>query len=497
MMSFLVERQSDSFMNSFFEFVVYLLIFLTVYAISTYLQDRLGVLWREELTHHYLERYLDKKNYYFLEIHPTIDNPDQRISEDIHSFVNKSITIFFLIFDSFLQLFAYSVVLWEISRTLFFLALVLSLFANILGVAFFGKKLTSINKEKYELEANLRFSLIQLREQRESIALSHTEPQERESLLESFQLILNNTKQLILLKSGLLFFQLGSKNLFTIFPTLYLSGMYIAKEIPFGTIEQGGIAFVTLLYSLNVIIDQLQQITVLQADSKRLTELSEKLTRSATHSPKSFGSPESSNILLKIHQLHLFTPKGTPLFFIPDWEVSLKDRFLLSGENGSGKTTFLKILANLHTFYTGEIQIHPSYQPILIPQTRFFSQRSLLSQILPPALNLSPEELREIYFPLVNLDPLFLKKELSLSRNWNSLLSSGEKQKLALLSVFLLPKSVFFLDESTSSLDEASQILFYTNAINSSIPFHTVSHQSSLLQFHTRTCKIQNRHFFS
>ena len=277
MMSFLVEREKENYISSFYRFLIFLFIFLSVYALNTYFQDRLGIIWREQLTNLFFNRYLNNKNYYYLQIQDQIDNPDQRISEDINSFVNKSISIFFLIFDSFLQLFAYSFLLWDISKILFFIAVALSILTNFIGITLFGKKLTIINKEKYELEANLRFSLIQLRENSESIALSNKEDTEKKSLLGSFYLILENTKKLILLKSGLIFFQLGSKNIVNVVPTLYLAGMYISKEIPFGIIEQGSVAFVTLLYSLTVISDQLQQISVLQADSKRLVELEENL----------------------------------------------------------------------------------------------------------------------------------------------------------------------------------------------------------------------------
>jgi ABC-type uncharacterized transport system fused permease/ATPase subunit len=209
MMSFLVEREKENYISSFYRFLIFLFIFLSVYALNTYFQDRLGIIWREQLTNLFFNRYLNNKNYYYLQIQDQIDNPDQRISEDINSFVNKSISIFFLIFDSFLQLFAYSFLLWDISKILFFIAVALSILTNFIGITLFGKKLTIINKEKYELEANLRFSLILLRENSESIALSNKEESEKKSLLSSLYLILDNTKKLIILKSGLIFFQLG------------------------------------------------------------------------------------------------------------------------------------------------------------------------------------------------------------------------------------------------------------------------------------------------
>jgi vitamin B12/bleomycin/antimicrobial peptide transport system ATP-binding/permease protein len=499
MMSFLVERESENYLSSFYKFLFFLLLFLSVYALNTYLQDRLGIIWREQLTNLYFNSYLNNKNYYYLQIGNQIDNPDQRISEDINSFVNKSISIFFLIFDSFLQLFAYSILLWDISKILFFIAVVLSILTNFIGITFFGKKLTIINKEKYELEANLRFSLIELRENSETIALSNLEVTEKKSLLNSLYLILENTKKLIILKSGLIFFQLGSKNIITVIPTLYLAGKYISKEIPFGIIEQGSVAFVTLLYSLTVISDQLQQISILQADSKRLVELNENfLDDNLSPSIVKFEPLPNSNYL-QISNFQLFTQNNKVLFALDSLVAKNSDHVLITGESGSGKTTFLKCLANLHSYSIGSVQMDNSKETLFLPQNPFFTNRSLISQIVPNGIEITEEELREIYFPLVNLPSGFRYKELVSPRKWNILLSNGEKQKLEIIKIFIASHFYYFLDESTSSLDEQSIVIIYSNFLKKSIGFHSISHNPLLRKFHTlsleindQKCNIQN-----
>jgi len=493
MMSFLVERENENYMSSFYKFLFFLFIFLSVYALNTYFQDRLGIIWREQLTNEFFNRYLNNKNYYYLQIRNQIDNPDQRISEDINSFVNKSISIFFLIFDSILQLFAYSFLLWDISKTLFFIAVVLSILTNFIGITFFGKKLTLINKEKYELEANLRFSLIQLRENSESIALSNKEDSEKKSLLSSFYLILENTKKLILLKSGLILFQLGSKNIINVVPTLYLAGMYISKEIPFGIIEQGSVAFVTLLYSLTIISDQLQQISVLQADSKRLVELEENLTEENIISSNVKIEPLPNSIYLQISSFQLFTLDNNVLFTLDSLKAKNSDHILITGESGSGKTTFLKCLANLHSNSKGSVQIDNFKKTIFLPQNPFFTTRSLISQIVPSGIEITKEELQEIYFPLVNLPSSFRHKDLDSPMKWNLVLSNGEKQKLEIIKIFISNNSYYFLDESTSSLDEHSITTIYSNFLKRSIAFHSISHNPMVRKFHTLLLEINDK----
>jgi len=493
MMSFLVEREKENYISSFYRFLIFLFIFLSVYALNTYFQDRLGIIWREQLTNLFFNRYLNNKNYYYLQIQDQIDNPDQRISEDINSFVNKSISIFFLIFDSFLQLFAYSFLLWDISKILFFIAVALSILTNFIGITLFGKKLTIINKEKYELEANLRFSLIQLRENSESIALSNKEDTEKKSLLGSFYLILENTKKLILLKSGLIFFQLGSKNIVNVVPTLYLAGMYISKEIPFGIIEQGSVAFVTLLYSLTVISDQLQQISVLQADSKRLVELEENLREKNLIASIIKIEPLPNSIYLQISSFQLFTPDDKVLFALDSLNVRNTDHLLITGESGSGKTTFLKCLANLHSNSVGSVQMDNFKKTLFLPQNPFFTNRSLISQIVPIGIEVTKEELQEIYFPLVNLPSGFRHKELEIPMKWNLALSNGEKQKLEIIKIFIANHFYYFLDESTSALDEQSIDIIYSNFLKKSIAYHSISHNPILKNYHTLLLEINDK----
>src|SRR5262245_23409884 len=69
------------------------LLYVAVFAASTLAaviyrasEERLGLLWREWLTRRLLERYLRSGRYYRLKERGEIENPDQRISDDVRSF---------------------------------------------------------------------------------------------------------------------------------------------------------------------------------------------------------------------------------------------------------------------------------------------------------------------------------------------------------------------------------------------------------------------------
>src|SRR6185369_14317733 len=59
-----------------------------------WMEERLALLWRESLSEHLIERYFNNRAYYRLRGADAVDNPDQRIGEDVRLFTTKSLTFF-------------------------------------------------------------------------------------------------------------------------------------------------------------------------------------------------------------------------------------------------------------------------------------------------------------------------------------------------------------------------------------------------------------------
>ena len=83
--------QSFDRVQIFFQLGVFIIlggiaIMLSVYAV--YLQQMLQLRWRRWLTQRYLVIWLANRGYYHLQLTGGIDNPDQRIAEDINRFTN-------------------------------------------------------------------------------------------------------------------------------------------------------------------------------------------------------------------------------------------------------------------------------------------------------------------------------------------------------------------------------------------------------------------------
>ena len=134
----------------------------------------------------------------------------------------------------------------------------------------------------------------------------------------------------------------------------------------------------------------------------------------------------------------------------------------LRGKNGSGKTTFLKVILNLLSSKTGEIfwegqninkNIFNFYNQITYIADHNTSSRklSVLDNINfwkgLSSSNLSNDE------TLLLLETFNLKKYLNTDTMY---LSSGEVKKLELLRLILEQKKIWILDEPYNHLDDSS-----------------------------------------
>ena len=79
-----------------------------------YLRAKLALYWRKELTKRVLDKYYANRTYYIIECCKDIDNPDQRISEDLREFTSTSLDFFFIIFDAAINLLSFSAVLFQV-----------------------------------------------------------------------------------------------------------------------------------------------------------------------------------------------------------------------------------------------------------------------------------------------------------------------------------------------------------------------------------------------
>src|SRR6185436_16487790 len=143
--SALAARDGPRFWRSIMVFFGLLVIGVYIDAFYYYIRDRLALNWRRWLTNRYLGRYFKDRAYYHLLSKPEIDNPDQRISDDIYAFTQQSLSLVLVFANAVFQLAAFSRVLWSISGYLVVFLVLYAAVVTAVTFGIFGERMVSLH----------------------------------------------------------------------------------------------------------------------------------------------------------------------------------------------------------------------------------------------------------------------------------------------------------------------------------------------------------------
>ena len=451
-----------------------------------YIQDKLGLQWREWLTNHFLDKYFQNRAYYQINFNQKIDNPDQRIAEDIRSFTRTSLSFTLLILTSIITLISFTGVLLSISVSLS-VALVIYAILGTVVTAGIGQRLIGINYNQLKREADFRYGLIHVRDNAESIAFYQGETEEILQLKQRFMRAILNFDLLINWQRNLGFFTTSYNYFVSALPYLVIAPIYFAGETDFGTFTQAAIAFSHIFSALSVVVGQFESLTAFAAGIERMGDLDEVLETSDQQQPgiRTIDVTEDSRIELR--SVTLLTPnhertlvRDLPLMLQPG------EGLVIVGNSGSGKSSLLRAIAGLWNAGTGQI-IRPSLSEMMfLPQRPYMVLGSLRSQLLypNPDNDILESKMRHV-LEEVNLAELPERVGgFDVELDWANVLSLGEQQRLAFARLLLSMPNYVILDEATSALDLANEKNLYQQLKAKETTLISVGHRPSLLQYH-------------
>ncbi|MCU0536696.1 MAG: ABC transporter ATP-binding protein/permease [Hydrococcus sp. Prado102] len=457
-----------------------------------YLRDKLGLYWREWLTNRFLDKYLQNRAYYQIETNEKLDNPDQRISEDIRAFTRTSLTFLLLLLTSVVTLISFTGVLLSISVSLSFTLLAYAIIGTII-TAWIGQRLISINFNQLRKEADFRYGLIHIRDNAESIAFYQGEEQESAQIGQRFFEAIRNFDLLIGWQRNLGFFTTSYNYFVAALPYLVVVPIYFAGNTEFGAITQAAIAFRQIFGALSIIVDQFENLTAFAAGVNRLDSLADSLETTSHKQPGMTIIDVTEDSQLAWRSVTLLTPNYQRTL-VRDLSARVQpgEGMVIVGHSGSGKSSILRAIAGLWNAGTGQIIRPHLAQMMFLPQRPYMVLGSLRSQLLYPKTdsNISEEKMRQI-LEQVNLADLPERVEgFDAELDWANVLSLGEQQRLAFARLLLTKPPYAILDEATSALDLANEKRLYQLLKAEKTTFVSVGHRASLLQYHEYVLKL-------
>ena len=479
--------------------------------LDVYLMQRFIIRWRVWLTHRLTRDWLDGDAYYRGQfVDDPIDNPDQRIQQDIDIFttgtgpetntpsVGTSQTLVFGSVFAIVSVVSFTPILWGLAgpltmfgitvpKALFWMALVYVFFTTVVAI-WIGRPLIRLSFRNELTNAAFRYALVRLRDAAEAVGLYRGERAERGQLMARFAAVIINYRAFVRRTLAFLGWNRSMNQIVSPLPTVVQAPRLFDGEIQLGDVTQSSSAFLRVHDSLAFFRAVYDSFASYRAAIIRLdglitaNETARELT-TLTTLPSSDGSVELDDVEVRM-------PDGTRLVDPLDVRLNAGEGLVITGGSGTGKTTLLRSLAQLWPFTSGTLR-RPADETMFLSQMPYVPLGDLRSAISYPAVAGEFDD-AAIQAALDTVALGHLASRLDEMADWAKVLSPGEQQRVAFARVLLARPKAVFLDESTSALDEGQEFALY-RALRSALPdcvVVSVSHRETVEQHHDQRLEL-------
>lgn len=493
-----------------FLLLAFMLLFSGAY--QSYVTSMFVISVREGVTQRYATQWLSGFSYYRLEIYKqegiesVTDNPDQRIQEDVNNFLSSSVSLCigfvsnaaqFCIFASQVYMLAptnaFGVQGWEFKGWLFWVCITYAIVSTG-SIMLSGRRLESTQGTLQQTEADLRFELSVVRRQAEGIALNRSEAAHMIRIAQKFSVLKRSVWESMKVNKKYMIVSSFFNQAEAIVALLFMGPSFLA-----GDVSLGGLMAISRTVSLldsallwfamcygdvsswrastgrlvrfeDAICKHMKDTSSganIQSNSKDTGLAMKGVTVWAPVPRKNLAYNDDSESDKDIDDYdHEQNHRGKQLLF-QDLSVSLEPgaRVLIEGPSGTGKSTLLRTLSGIWPFASGQVDIPGAAEHALVfPAEVYVPPGELRTAACYPSVpgnNFSDSNI-EAALRLVGLDAL-LKDEsgaeqgLSTVRDWQLVLSSGQKARLALARLVLQRPAMAALDEPVAHLQSSAR----------------------------------------
>jgi vitamin B12/bleomycin/antimicrobial peptide transport system ATP-binding/permease protein len=470
--------------------------------------------WRRWFSDHIIDRWLTNGRYFHLNlVKGDHDNPEYRIAEDMRVATEAPADFAVGLLSAFLSAATFITVLWavggDLTFDLFGRSVTVPGFLVIASVgyaviasgsmAIIGRKYIQASEAKSQREAELRYALMRLRENGESIALIAGEREEKAGLDLALSSVMRRWRELCRQYMRTTVVAQMSFVIAPVFPVILSAPKFLAGTMTLGQVMQAASAFVTVQTAFNWLVDNYPRFADWTASAGRVASLTVSLDAlEAAEQGEGWDRIErgdaAKGIMMQLRNVSVTLDDGKVVVKDADVEIKPGQRVLFEGESGSGKSTLVRAIAGLWPWGAGEIRIQPGARMFLLPQRPYIPLGPLRRAVIyPKAAEEVDDDSVKNALSAVGLPELV--ERIDEDKPWDLTLSGGEKQRLAFARLLIHRPDIAVMDEATSALDEASQRALMT-LVHKELPQTTivsVGHRQELEAFHDRKIVLEYR----
>ena len=496
-------KDASGFMPGFVPIVT---LYIPIAIYRTYLNQWLQIRWRRWMTQRLLADWLSDRAYYTISLttNPAgtgTDNPDQRIADDLRSFVEDTLRLGLGLLSNIVSLANFALILWTLSGVVTVLGIRVPgymLWAAVLYAIVgsyltqrVGRPLAMLEFNQQKVEADFRYALVRLRENTEGVALYGGEREENASLLARFYAVMGNFRQIMQRQKLLNALISAYEQAAVIFPIIVAAPRYFRGEIALGGLTRTAGAFARVQGSLSWFIEAYTQIAAWRATVSRLASFRDAITTARRLAEGGMRLAPAGDTDLAVRDATLALPDGSVLLDGASLRFSRGQSTVISGRSGTGKSTLFRALAGIWPYGSGTVE-RPPGQYLFLPQRPYIPLGTLRHAVTYPGSEQAfpdaavRDALRDSGLPE-------LLDRLDEEQPWAQRHSGGEQQRLAVARALLLRPDWLFLDEATASLDPEAESELY-RILRERLPDTTmlsIAHRPAVAAFHDQSLVFQ------